>query len=220
MGKFTDNIVNQRFNYIYKHLISNNIISTKTELANKLNTYNHVVNSILNGDRSLTTAQINNLCHTFNVNTNYLFGASNQLFNSNAGTESISKSSNIAILTAEQLLTGTQQASTTENLFLPGIETPHFAYRHQGDSMFPTLSHGDLLIYEEEDFMEIRNNLIYLVVTDAVHIKRIQKIQKKGSVDGIRMISDNTMYPPFELDIKEVVKVGRIKSRWSKQGLK
>ena len=47
MTDFSDNIVNQRFKKVYGILEQRNLIKSKSDIAQKLGTYNHVVNSIL-----------------------------------------------------------------------------------------------------------------------------------------------------------------------------
>ncbi|MEK7256888.1 MAG: S24 family peptidase, partial [Bacteroidota bacterium] len=80
MADFTENIVNQRFKNVFEELEKTNRIKGKSDLAKKLGTYNHVVNSILKGDRNVTVEQLHKLFDSFDVDANYLFGLAENLF--------------------------------------------------------------------------------------------------------------------------------------------
>src|SRR5690606_26795358 len=80
MANFSNNIVNQRFKKVFETLERRNLIKSKSDIAEKLGTYNHVINSILKGDRSITVEQLNKLFDVYNINANYLFGRSDELF--------------------------------------------------------------------------------------------------------------------------------------------
>ena len=54
MGDFSDHIVNQRFKIVFQELEKQNLIKGKSDIAKKLGTYNHVINSILKGQRNIT----------------------------------------------------------------------------------------------------------------------------------------------------------------------
>ena len=54
MADFSNNIVNQRFRTLYDELYRQGHIRGKSDIAEKLGTYNHVINSILKGQRNIT----------------------------------------------------------------------------------------------------------------------------------------------------------------------
>ena len=76
MSDFSDHIVNQRFKQVYEALEKYNLIKGKSDIAKKLGTYNHVINSILKGQRNITVDQLNKLFDTYGINANFLFGNS------------------------------------------------------------------------------------------------------------------------------------------------
>ena len=80
MGIFSENIVNQRFKQVFEELEKNNLIKGKSDIAKQLGTYNHVVNSILKGDRNITVEQLHKLFEIYAIDANYLFGFANQMF--------------------------------------------------------------------------------------------------------------------------------------------
>ena len=68
MGNFSENIVNQRFRQVFQELEKYNLIKGKSDIAKKLGTYNHVVNSILKGQRNITVDQLNKLFEIYQIN--------------------------------------------------------------------------------------------------------------------------------------------------------
>jgi len=65
--------LNIRFVKIYEYLKIEEVIKGKSDLAKQLNTYNHVINSILKGKRNLTASQIFLLITKLGVNADYIF---------------------------------------------------------------------------------------------------------------------------------------------------
>lgn len=80
MNNFSENIVNQRFKAVFEELEARRLIKGKSDIAKRLGTYNHVVNSILKGQRNVTVDQLWKLFETYEVNANYLFGQSEDIF--------------------------------------------------------------------------------------------------------------------------------------------
>ncbi|QNT77938.1 LexA family transcriptional regulator [Entomobacter blattae] len=69
-----------------------------------------------------------------------------------------------------------------------------------GDSMFPTLHDGDTILVQT-DIDELVSGAIYVVrVENELLVKRLRRL-----VNGnIQVISDNTLYPPEELNAKQL----------------
>ena len=82
MALFSDSTVNQQFRTVYAYLESNKLIKGKSDIAKQLGTYNHVVNSILKGERNITIEQLNKLVELHGINANYMFGSSPQMLDS------------------------------------------------------------------------------------------------------------------------------------------
>lgn len=77
-----------------------------------------------------------------------------------------------------------------------------------GDSMAPTIHNGDMVILDTSQ-NSVRSDSMYAFVKDGeLFLKRLQRIG-----NGIRVISDNHLYPPFELtgfDLERVKIIGRV----------
>jgi transcriptional regulator with XRE-family HTH domain len=79
-----------------------------------------------------------------------------------------------------------------------------------GDSMFPTILHGDHIIIEEvEDKKLLKYGRAYVInAKDGCVIKRIHsnESQKKFTLK-----SDNSIYEPYEIDKKEILSIWLVK---------
>ena len=232
MTDFSKNIVNQRFRKVYETLDKHNLIKSKSDIAKNLGTYNHVVNSILKGERNITVDQLNKLFEIYHLNANYLFGLSDELFQGDyigdAGfpSQSIKQINDTGrkniTLVPEKALAGYatqhQDPSFLEGLLhfsIPGLDGELVAFEISGDSMMPTITNGDLVVCEKIERGEpLRDNQVYVIVTDVVVAKRIQQIRKGNQIQQLRLISDNnTVYQPYPVELEEVQQILRVKCR-------
>ncbi len=238
MSNFLENIVNKRFRVIFEYLKENGKIKSKSDIAAKLGTYNHIVNSILKGKRNITLDQMNKLIETYHINANFLFGYSNQILEdgsdiSYAISDQNNYDKNITFVDNLAMAGNAVEAEYSKDENLPKFYIPNIpgldrsgliAIEISGDSMLPNITNGDLVICEriEHDAMSgsgIRDNSIYIVVTDTVVAKRVQKVKENNQIIKLRLISDNTIYPPYEVEIEEVKQIYRVQYRLTKYGI-
>lgn len=232
MSDFSDHIVNQRFKQVYEALEKYNLIKGKSDIAKKLGTYNHVINSILKGQRNITVDQLNKLFDTYGINANFLFGNSEDMFLespemlSDIPTRSLQERrqggrENITLV-PERALAGyalefndRSYLESLQKFSIPGYEGDLIAFEISGDSMLPTITNGDVVICEPLERGEpLRDNQVYVVVTDVVVTKRIQQIREGNSMSQLRLISDNsTVYKPYEIELEEVRQILKVKCR-------
>jgi len=233
MEKFSDHIVNKRFREVYEELEKNNLIKGKSDIAKELGTYNHVINSILKGQRNITVDQLNRLFDTYNVNANFLFGNADDMFLAGHSPEgevpTLSMNErqnegrqNIALV-SQRALAGVgidlSDESFTENLphfSIPNLEGELIAFEINGDSMMPTITNGDIVICEKIERGEpLRDNHVYVIVTDIVVAKRIQQIKNRSNqLTSIRLISDNdAVDKPCEVELENVRQILKVKCR-------
>jgi phage repressor protein C with HTH and peptisase S24 domain len=230
MSEFIESIVNQKFKLVYETLERQNRIKGKSDLAKNLGTYNHVVNSILKGQRNITLDQLNKLFETYGVNANYLFGLSSDMFL--AGKEELPTRSlqekeylgsrdNILLVPSKALAgyaTELQDKTYMESLqrfSIPGLEGNLLAFEISGDSMQPTITNGDLVICAPLERGEpLRDNQVYIIVTDVVVAKRIQQIKDNQIVQSLRLISDNSaVFKPYDVELEDVRQILQVKCR-------
>ena len=83
--------------------------------------------------------------------------------------------------------------------------------------MYPTITNGDIVVCEALERNDpMRDNNVYVVVTDVVVAKRIQQIRTDGSniPDQLRLISDNNaVYKPYEVDLQDIRQILKVKCR-------
>ena len=99
---------------------------------------------------------------------------------------------------------------------IPNLEGNLLAFEINGDSMYPTITNGDIVVCEPlERGDPLRDNNVYVVVTDVVVAKRIQQVKSDGGAsDQLRLISDNSaVYKPYEVDLEDIRQVLRVKCR-------
>lgn len=233
MKNFSEHIVNQRFKEVFEELEKLNLIKGKSDIAKKLGTYNHVVNSILKGQRNITVDQLNKLFNLFGIDANYLFGLAPDMFlNGIPGREDFPSMS----LGERNMRSGRQNITLVPNRALAGYaiehhdadfmkELPKFsvpnmegsliAFEISGDSMYPTVTNGDVVICEPlERGDTLRDNHVYVIVTDVVVAKRVQQIRDESEAVQLRLISDNgTVYKPYEVDISDIRQILKVKCR-------
>ena len=241
MSNFSDNIVNQRFRLVYDELKEQGRIKSKSDIAAHLGTYNHVINSILKGKRNITLDQMNKLIDIYGVNANFLFGGSNQMFEGEPNVtiplaEKIFEGQKNISLVNVQAMAGNSLAAQqsdydeaeqanieVQRFSIPGLEGDLTAIEISGDSMLPNITNGDIVICEQVEsgpFGSIKDNSVYVVVTDdSVVTKRVQNIKQDNQMVGLRLISDNQIYPPYEVELGEVRALYRVKHRITNYGI-
>ncbi len=232
MGNFSDNIVNQRFKSVFQELERLNLIKGKSDIAKKLGTYNHVINSILKGQRNITVDQLNRLFDHYGIDANFLFGNADSIF-----LDGIPVSGDIPVRSYEEKQQSGRQNITLvperamagyalehqdrsfldslQKFSIPSLDGELIAFEISGDSMMPTITNGDLVICQPlERGDPMRDNHVYVVVTDVVVTKRIQQIREGNSVARLRLISDNdAVYKPYEVELEEIRQLLKVKCR-------
>lgn len=229
MADFSDNIVNQRFRKVFDELESTNLIKGKSDIAKQLGTYNHVINSILKGERNITVEQLHKLFEIYHVDANYLFGLGEQMFSQHGkpgtaipvrslderqfgGRLNITLVPNRAMAGYALEHGDNGYLAELPKFSIPNLDGNLIAFEITGDSMYPTITNGDIVVCEPlERGDPLRDNNVYVVVTDVVVAKRVQQLR-----DGtqLRLISDNsTVYMPYEVDLEEIRQVLRVKCR-------
>ncbi len=230
MADFNQSTVNQRFKQVFTYLEKNNLIKGKSDIAKHLGTYNHVINSILKGDRNITIEQLNKLVDLFNLNANFMFGHSELMIQKqSANARAISDYAgrqNIVLVRQKAMAgyaVGAQDPEYIADLprfSVPGMEGSLVAFEISGDSMQPTITNGDIVVCEPVERGEpIRESNVYIVVTDTVVAKRIHQVKAEGEIVGFELVSDNTVYRPYRVELDEVKQILKVKSRLTNYGI-
>lgn len=225
MGEFTDNIVNQRFRKIFTALEKAGVIRGKSDIAAKLGTYNHVINSVLKGERNITVEQMGKLIDLFDLRADFLFGISDDMFlggdPTRNGAERTRAAQHNITLVPDRALAGyattldtPQYIADFPRFSLPNMEGNLIAFEISGNSMEPTITSGDTVVCEAVERGEpIRDNQIYVVVTDVVVAKRVQQVKEGNQLRGFNLISDNVFFKPYTVLTEDVRQILRVKCR-------
>ena len=98
---------------------------------------------------------------------------------------------------------------------IPGLDGELLAFEINGDSMLPTITNGDVVVCEPvERGTPLRDNHVYVIVTDTVVAKRIQQVREGNEVARLRLISDNDdVYKPYDVELEEVRQILKVKCR-------
>ncbi|MEZ4952039.1 MAG: S24 family peptidase [Saprospiraceae bacterium] len=230
MGNFSDNIVNQRFREAFSALEEKRLIKGKSDIAKQLGTYNHVINSILKGDRNITVEQLHKMFEIYGIDANYMFGFAAEMFKHGENSlPTLSKDEryfggrlNITLV-PNRAMAGyalehqdKDYLSELPKFSIPNLDGNLLAFEINGDSMYPTITNGDIVVCEPlERGDPMRDNHVYIVVTDVVVAKRIQQIRaESGSTEQLRLISDNgAVYKPYEVDLQDIRQILKVKCR-------
>ena len=228
MGEFSESIVNQRFKFVFEELEKSNKIKGKSDIASKLGTYNHVINSILKGDRNITVEQLHKLFNIYGISADYLFGFSDEIFlpgfadfPTRAKSDRAFAGRQNIVLVPDRAMAGYATTTDTpqylaefQKFTIPGLDGNLIAFEISGDSMMPTITNGDIVVCEPLERGEpIRDNQVYVVVTDVVVAKRIQQVKNGTNLREMRLISDNDRYQPYIVSPDEVRQILRVKCR-------
>ncbi len=233
MTQFSEHIVNQRFRIVYEALEMRRLIKGKSDIAEKLGTYNHVINSILKGKRNVTLDQLYKLFELYGVNANFVFGNSEDIFLEGYGYEQElpvrawhdrhdnAGRNNITLVPARALAgyaTESQDPAflnALQKFSVPGLEGELIAFEISGDSMLPTITNGDVVICQKLEREEpLRDNQVYIVVTDTIVAKRIQQVKINNRLQSLRLISDNSaVYKPYDVDLQDIRQILKVRCR-------
>lgn len=226
MTKLTESTANQRFRKVYDTLIQNKKIKNEQELAEQLNTDAPTISNYLKGELNIALEHLTKLCNLYDIDANYIFGTSGTVFTdktvpvrvANTGAD---ERNNITLVPQKAMAGYAMRPGdwhfldSLQKFSIPGLEGNLTAFEISGDSMLPTITNGDIVVCEPIERDEpIRDNQVYIIVTDVVVAKRVQQIKQGNNTMRLRLISDNgEVYLPYEVDSNEVQQILKVKCR-------
>lgn len=102
--------------------------------------------------------------------------------------------------------------TTLEIPFVQGVDLAMPVY---GDSMYPKIKNGDIvLLHEIQDRSVIMFGEIYLVITD--DYRTLKYIRKGPSDDKVILVSENEHYDPVVITLDNVIKLFLYKGKFEK----
>lgn len=222
----------KRLNDAYRYLYGVGLVKNKTDFSNKIGYGRANTSSALNGDkRYLTDSFLGHISSRFGqINLNWLLTGEGDMLNDQTLDDNTNTS--VKALTDENSLKFYYELSATasnidgltdneinqpfQRIYIPGYEGC-VGFKTTGESMLPTLKHGDIIVVERKTAETIVNGEIYLVVTrDGQRmIKRLvqQDIDDDG-IGHITCVSDNPnkeIYRSFEITTDMIHTISRVK---------
>lgn len=228
------NIVTKRFIECHCRLIELAKVRSSRHFVIELDYSPQSWSKVVNGERDVPVEVIRKAIDRFEFNPNYLFAGIGSMFLSEQNSNPV-----LAVAVSENdeerilHVPITAQAGYPDqfndpvyirelpSFNLPGFEFKHGTYRAfdiSGDSMEPTINHGEMVVcsYVDPDLWQynIRSDYIYVIITTGdILIKRVQNNLKKNAT--LTLFSDNNFYESYDLPLEDIKEIWFVKMKIS-----
>lgn len=175
---------------------------SQRQLAEFLKVAPSTISMYENGQRELNFEVLESLADFFNVDLNYLLGKTNKTTKIILDSES-SKGIQIPVLgtvpagipitAVEDIIDYEEIPKSWEN------QGEFFGLKIKGDSMYPTLENGDVVIVKKQSTADNGDTIIVMVNGDDATCKRYER-----SETGIMLIPNNNAYNPVFYTNEEI----------------
>ena len=201
---------------------------TQEQLAQRLGVGKTALSMIETGKARLSTRNRNILIQELNVNPDWLDGRKGEIFNSapNLSAYNLRSDNSVPLqsvplysieATAGLVPLFEQSASFTpiNYIHIPNLPKCDGAIYVTGDSMYPLLKSGDIVLYKQlHDLEDIFWGDMYLLSIEVdgeefVTVKYIQRSEREGY---IRLVSQNPHHADKEVEMKRIRAVALVKA--------
>lgn len=227
--------VSERFIDCIKVLKKEGDIRSYRQFAISIDIHPQCISDVITGKREVSVDMIAKSLEHHNINPNYLYtGKGSMILDENetsvippvdpvitivtdpGGNEKIVYVPVAAQAGYGQSLHDPEYIRKLPSFSLPGASFQHGTFRCfdvVGDSMEPTIFAGEKLIcsfVEKEDYFRgIKDNYVYIIITrSGVVVKRVENLLKQNR--QLMLVSDNTYYQAYALDIEDVSEVWKV----------
>lgn len=202
---------------------------TQIEFAEKIGVKKTTAD-IERGRTKLSGEVIKELLRQFSINPLWIYGESEQKYLNLSNVSTMPKVITTDTAGNETMVLVNQRAAAgyPQNIEdsawqkqLPAFQFPLPEYRNatyrgfqvEGDSMQPNLFSGEWVLGKAVSNLDyITEGKIYVIVTmDSVLVKKIYRIP--GVINKIRLVSINSDYSPFELNVDQLQEVWQVNSK-------
>lgn len=183
---------------------------TQKEFAKKLGVSGITIQKYEKGEREPSYTFLKRLEEIFGVDINWLFGKTKREEEEfvSVSLADVYASAGYGIMNQEKVKIIKLNKEFANMFFGIRDNRGYFVLYAYGDSMYPTISSGDIClgVFFEKENVLLDGNIYVFLYEDELFIKRLQKRK-----DGFVFKSDNPDYPSIELESLENVKIiGRI----------
>lgn len=203
--------INNRVIQAIEHLLSNNLVANKTELADAFNIKPTKFSEILNKRMNAGTDIISILCDRYNVSPSWLLNGRGDMitdcFKTSAAVPVQAGHGIPLIPTYGMCGYGTPAFDDlpVEGYYsVPEFSGAEFLLRLLGDSMQPRFFAGDVVACRMvREILFFQWNKIYAIysVSQGLLVKHVKPSDTDGSV---RLVSENPDYSPFDIPLSDI----------------
>lgn len=226
-----DFIRNERFRTLLSTLKKLQRIYNDTDFSIKVGTTKTYISEIKNNRRKVTEQFVTFVANAFpEVNPEWIISGKGEMLNtaisdsiqSNEDTELSAKNSlqyyeemDVTASNIEGLMDNELNAPS-RLINIPGFEGC-VGFNVRGDSMLPTMKHGDIVAIERNTVETIINGEMYFIITRDGQ-RMIKRLVYDRNAERITCFSDNPdqlRFAPFDLDGEMIVRVSRVRGCFS-----
>lgn len=229
-------LINKRFIEAVNYLLSQNIVESKVNMAERLGIKPSKLSEILNSRMNVGTDLIASLCHLYNIDANWMLLGTGEMNKIPSSDVMAISDSDIQILHHPKMTEKSGQhtiklydiaaAANLKTLFdnknqnilgeitIPDCPKCDGAMYVNGDSMYPLLKSGDIIAYKEiYDFNYVIYGEMYLISfsLDGDEYLSVKYINKSDNDTCIKLVSYNTHHQPMDIPMNCINAMGLIK---------
>lgn len=185
---------------------------------NRFEAHVGISNGYINNNKgSIVTKVLDKISAAYpELNTHWIVtGEGNMLKNTTVQTKGIRYHGNIEGTASNAIVFNDEREEEFQIMNIPGFEDCTDAINVWGDSMYPVLKSGEIIILKEWKESFINYGKIYLVVTRNGNrmIKYLKPSEEKGM---IKCVSENPDHPAFDVPLKDILKIYLVKGHIEK----
>ena len=214
--------INIRFVDAVNYLLNSNTITSKADLATVLGIKPSKFSEILNFRMNIGTDLAAILCHTYNINSNWLLTGEGNMLRMESKKENIpvahpsdSPTEGIPLIPISAMagaFTGEQTVLEyeCERFVVPTFKGAEFLISVKGSSMYPKYNSGDVVACKRLPMDELffQWNKVYVLDTDQGPL--IKRVKPGSDKEHVLIVSDNEHYEPFELPLERIYHVALV----------
>ncbi len=217
-------MVNERFRQIRKKLEM-----TQEQLAQRLGVGKAALSMIETGKAGLSSRNLNIMVQEFNVNPEWVETGEGNMFSAEPNlnkfclrtTDSSLPLQSVPLYSIEgtaglvPLFANSEVAKPVNFIHIPNLPKCDGAIYIVGDSMYPLLKSGDIVLYKQiSDISDIFWGDMYLlsIDLDGEEYVMVKYLQKSDDPSRVRLVSQNSHHADKEIDISRIRALALVKA--------